>query len=143
LITEDDILSQEGRDRAAANAAGTIAAAPSSGAVAVDQAQEVQALADAAMMPAPTATITTESGETINTADVLRYAGDRTFVLRDGVWTDTAFDPDTMTPVEVAFASDEYFALLSEHPELGAAFALGQQVIVVVGESAYQVTSTA
>jgi hypothetical protein len=74
---------------------------------------------------------------------VLRYAGDRTFVLRDDVWTDTAFDPDAMIPVEVSFASDEYFALLSEHPELGAAFALGQQVVVVVGDSAYRVTSAA
>jgi Ca-activated chloride channel family protein len=143
LITEDDIHSQDARNQAAAAAAGKISAAPSSGSIAVDQAQEVQALADAAMMPVPTATVMTESGESINTADVLRYAGDRTFVLRDGVWTDTAFDPDAMTPIEVSFASDEYFALLSEHPELGAAFALGQQVVVVIGDSAYRVTSAA
>ena len=48
-----------------------------------------------------------------------------------------------MTAVDVPFASDEYFALLGEHPELGAAFALGQQVIVVLDETAYRVTAEA
>ena len=52
------------------------------------------------------------------------------FILRDGVWTDTTYDPATMTATDVPFASDEYFTLLGEHPELGPAFALGQQVIV-------------
>jgi hypothetical protein len=46
-----------------------------------------------------------------------------------------------MTTLDVPFASDEYFALLGEHPELGPAFALGQQVIVVVDGTAYQVTA--
>ena len=78
---------------------------------------------------------------TVSAADVMRYAGSRTFILRDGVWTDTAYNPDAMTVVEVPFASDEYFALLGEHPELGAAFALGQQVLAVVGDTAYRVTA--
>ena len=65
----------------------------------------------------------------------------RAFVLRDGVWTDTSYRPRRMTTVDVPFASDEYFALLGEHPELGRAFALGQQVIVVVGDTAYRVTA--
>ena len=72
---------------------------------------------------------------------MLRYAGTRAFVLRNDVWTDTAYDPDTMTTVDVPFASDEYFKLLGDHPELGAAFALGQQVIVVLDGTAYRVTS--
>jgi Ca-activated chloride channel family protein len=109
----------------------------------VTQAQEVQALADAAMpVPAPTATFVTAAGETVSAAEVLRYAGNRAFVLRDGVWTDTAYDP-AMTTNDVSFASDAYFALLSDHPDLGPAFALGQQVLVVVGEQAYRVTAAA
>jgi hypothetical protein len=48
-----------------------------------------------------------------------------------------------MTTVDVSFASEEYFNLLSEHPGLGRAFALGQEVIVVVGDTAYRVTANA
>ena len=46
LITEDDIHSAEARDRAAEAASSQITAAPASGAAAVNQAQEVQAMAD-------------------------------------------------------------------------------------------------
>jgi hypothetical protein len=77
----------------------------------------------------------------VSAAEVLRYAGSRAFVLRDGVWTDTSFDPAATTTVDVPFASDEYFALLGEHPELGPAFALGQQVIVVLDGTAYRVSA--
>ena len=42
--------------------------------------------------------------------------------------------------VSLHFNSDEYFTLLDEHPELGAAFALGQNVIVVLDGAAYRVT---
>jgi Ca-activated chloride channel family protein len=142
LITEDDIYSEEGRAQAADEAALRVAEAPSSGSIAVDQAQEVQALADADIaMPAPTMTIENEAGEMISAAEVLRYVGDRAFVLRDGVWTDTTYNPDAMTTTDVTFASDEYFALLEEHPELGRAFALGQQVVVVIEDTAYRVTA--
>ena len=118
------------------------ASAPTSGAAAVNQAQEVQALAGAdKAAPLPAATFVTESGQTVSAADVLRYAGDRAFILQDGVWTETTYDPERMQTVDVPFASDEYFTLLSEHPELGAAFALGQQVIVVLNDTAYRVTA--
>lgn len=141
LITEEDIHSRASRDRAAAEAVSRINAAPASGAAAVDQAQEVQAMADAAMpAAAPTATFVTGTGETVSAADVLRYAGDRAFVLRDGTWTDTVFDASTMTAVEVPFASDAYFALLEEHPDLGPALALGRNVIVVTGDTVYHIT---
>jgi Ca-activated chloride channel homolog len=141
LITEDDIHSAEARDMAAANASKQIQAAPASGAQAVTQAQEVQALADADFAaPVPAATFVAASGETVSADEVLRYVGNRAFVLRDAVWMDTAYDAETMTTNDVPFASDAYFALLSEHPELGPAFALGQQVIVVLDGAAYRVT---
>ena len=90
----------------------------------------------------PMATYVTEDGVEVSAAEVLRYAGTGAFVLRDDVWTDTAFNPDTMTTIDVPFASDAYFDLLSQNPGLGAAFALGQQVIVVLDEVAYRVTAT-
>ena len=140
LITEDDILSQDARNQAADAASSRIASAPASGAEAVTQAQEVQALADAeSAAPLPMATFVTADGDEVNAAEVLRYAGTRAFILRDGVWTDTAYDPAAMTTTNVPFASDEYFRVLGEHPELGAAFALGQQVVVVLDDTAYRV----
>jgi hypothetical protein len=89
------------------------------------------------------ATFVTDAGEEVSAAEVLRYAGTRAFVLRDGVWTDTTYDPATMTATDVPFASDAYFTLLGEYPELGPAFALGQQVIVVLDGKAYRVTAEA
>lgn len=142
LITEDDILSSEARDRAADEAVSRIQSAPASGAAAVDQAQEVQALADASVAaPLPQATYISAEGETVSAAEVMRFAGTRTFVLRDDIWTDLSYDEGAMETIDVPFASDDYFALLDEHPELGAAFALGQNVIVVLDFTAYRVTS--
>jgi len=141
LITEDDIFSSEARDRAADEAVSRIQSAPSSGSAAVDQAQEVQALASADMAaPVPQATYVSAEGETVSAAEVMRFAGTWTFVLRDDIWTDLSFDQTTMETIDVPFASDEYFTLLDEHPELGAAFALGQNVIVVLDGAAYRVT---
>jgi hypothetical protein len=65
----------------------------------------------------------------------------KTFLLQDGVWTDTTFEPDTMETVKIAFLSDAYFDLLSEQPELGAYLALGERVIVVVEGTAYEITT--
>jgi Ca-activated chloride channel homolog len=141
LITEEDFLSDEARETAIYDASSGISAAPASGAQAVDQAQEVQALADAEVFAMPTARVVTESGEEITAAEVLRYAGDRAFVLREGVWTDTTYDPETINTVDVPFASEAYFALLSEHSELGPAFALGHEVVAVLDGIAYRVTA--
>jgi hypothetical protein len=65
--------------------------------------------------------------------------GDKTFVLHDGVWTDTEFDPDKMAPQPVSFGSDDYFALVVARPELGRYFALGDHVVVVLEGTAYEV----
>ncbi|MFN8594476.1 MAG: VIT domain-containing protein [Thermomicrobiales bacterium] len=140
LITEEDILSPEVRGNVAYDAAGPLTEAPTSGEAAVTQAKEVQALADASQAPVPAPTMVTASGEVINPAEMLRYAGDRAFIMRDGFWTDTTFDPETMTTIDVAFGSETYFALLGEHPELAPTFALGQKVITVLGDTAYRVT---
>jgi Ca-activated chloride channel family protein len=45
-----------------------------------------------------------------------------------------------MTTQAVLFLSDAYFALLTERPELGAFFALGDRVIVMVDGTAIEVT---
>ena len=73
---------------------------------------------------------------------MVRVIGSRTFILLDGVWVDTAFDPDTMTTTQVPFLSQDYFALSSARPELAAAFALGKRVIAFSGGQAYEVIAS-
>lgn len=78
-----------------------------------------------------------ESGASQNP---IQTVGEKTFIWQGGVWTDTAFNPDEMTTEKVVFLSDAYFTLLSDKPELGDYFALGERVIVVLDGVAYEVT---
>ncbi|MDP9357284.1 MAG: hypothetical protein M3R02_18750, partial [Chloroflexota bacterium] len=138
LITEDDILTAEGRGEVAARETERMAAAPSSssGQEAVDEAQASGDLVAANTAPVATPT---GSGEGAAADGAIRIIGSRTFTLRNGIWTDTGFDPSRMSTVQVAFASDAYFRLLETNPDLGPAFALGQRVIALSGGQAYEV----
>lgn len=143
LLTEDDILSAAGRERAVDQARAQAAQpAPSSGAAAVTVAQETGDMAIADASGGIPTDIVTASGETIETGGRITHAAGRAFLLRDGVWTDTAFDGASMEATEVAFLSEAYFALLAERPELAEAFALGEQVIVVAGDEAWEITAS-
>lgn len=62
-------------------------------------------------------------------AETRRVDG-RTFVLRDGVWTDARFKPDMQKTVIKPY-SKAYFDVLAQLPELRSAFALGSRMIVV------------
>jgi hypothetical protein len=53
----------------------------------------------------------------------------RTFVSRDGVWTDARYRP-TMPTTKIKPFSHAYFDLLERLPELRAVFALGGNVLV-------------
>ncbi len=94
------------------------------------------AQAEAPAMPMPAATAT---GGEMSQAAPVRYAGDKTFVLHEGIWTDTTFDPERLATVPVAFGSDDYFALVASRPEWGRYFALGSHVIIVLDGTAYEV----
>ena len=72
-------------------------------------------------------------------ADIIRTVGARTFVYTEGLWVDTAFDPDSMETTKVAFLSDDYFELAAAVPELADAFALGSHVIALSDGIAYEV----
>ncbi len=133
LITEDDILTRAGREEVAGDAYEAAVAAPmeSSGGAAVDAASTSASMADADN--AAPAQYAEEGVE-------LRAIGDRAFLFKDGVWTETTFDADAMETVQIEFASEEYFALLAEHPDLAVAFALGEHVIAISDGVAYEVT---
>jgi hypothetical protein len=63
-------------------------------------------------------------------AGTTRRIDARTFMLRDGVWTDTRFRTDMETIIIKPY-SKAYFDLLTLLPELRSTFALGDRVIVV------------
>ncbi|HEX5500058.1 MAG TPA: hypothetical protein VFX03_12560, partial [Thermomicrobiales bacterium] len=135
LVTAPDVLTEAGRDAAVAQAREQAATpAEVSGSGAVDKAQAAASMRDGSVAAPLPATVAGADGVAVAVDEVVRAAGDRTFVLRDDVWTDTTFDPESMTPQRVAFGSDAFFSLLNDHPELAPAFALGQRVIVVAAD---------
>lgn len=131
LVSENLPLGAEEQERISAEQYSQLAgaAAPSYGQEAVEKAQDQSALAGAEAPLAPQG----------SDAQTVRIIGSRTFVLDGEKWIDTAFDPARQTIIKTAFLSDDYFALAYANPSLAAAFALGQAVIVVSGDSAYEV----
>jgi Ca-activated chloride channel family protein len=111
--------------------------APSFGQDAVEKAAGQGAMAEA---EAPLEGLEHVGGVTVS--EVVQNVGAQSFVYVDGVWTDTRFDPDTMSTKKVAFLSDDYFDLITARPELAGAFALGEQVIAFADGTAYEVVST-
>ncbi len=135
LVTEEMPLGQAQQERIAEQEFAQMEAAPAapfSGPEAVQKAADEGQMSAAESVAAPPA----------EAADVVKIVGARTFVLRDGVWVDTAFDPDTMQTVKVPFLSEDYFALAEARPELGEAFALGPRVIVLSEGVAYEVVDS-
>ena len=128
LVEEEyDVLSEEGREKAAEEQLRLYATpAPVAGAPAVEKSLGQRDLREAESVGS-------------STSERVRQVGDRAFILQDGVWVDTTFDPEKMTPAKVGFSSDAYFELLQARPDLGPYLALGPRVIVVVDGQAYEV----
>jgi Ca-activated chloride channel family protein len=103
------------------------AAAPRSGAAAVAKAQSEAQMRDADTAPEAPA------------GSTLRQVGDKTFVLQNGVWVDSAFDAKKTKPEPIKFGSDQYFKLLTDHPEIARYLALGDKVTLVLQGKAYAV----
>jgi Ca-activated chloride channel family protein len=132
LVTEPMPLGDAEQDRIATeqlNQMQAMPAAPAYGQEAVEKAARQGFLAGADAVAAPP----------VEAAQRVRIHGARTFIYYDGLWIDTTFDPETTRAVEVAFLSDDYFALAESSPELASAFALGPAVIVLSDGIAYQV----
>jgi Ca-activated chloride channel family protein len=143
LVEEtEEALSEGGRERIALEVQATAAPAPAYGQDAVDRSAAEKALAGAQAAPAallPQGLGDAPADEYGNPLSPVRHVGDKTFVLRQGIWTDTTFDPTKMTPVQVGFGSDDYFALVASRPEWGRYFALGEHIIVLLEGIAYEV----
>jgi Ca-activated chloride channel family protein len=132
LVTEPLPLGAAEQERIAADEykqALEMPAAPASGQDAVEQAADQGALSAA---EAPAALDQQSAGR-------VRIVGPRTFILSDGVWVDTAYDPIKMQTQKVAFLSEDYFTLAEARPDLAAAFALGKRVIALSEGVAYEI----
>jgi len=132
LVQEEaDVLTREGRQIIVEEEFNTFSAVPQAvaGEEAVLEAEAKAAIQSADLAEAPAAEV----------AEVVKIVGDKTFVFRDGVWTDTTFDPSQGTTQKVGFGGEAYFDLLAARPDMGAYFSLGERVIVVVGDAAYEV----
>ncbi len=129
LIQEEDILTEAGREEVERQFM-ALPTAPAWGAPAAGRADEENKMlgAESGGVPMPE-----------EAAQVMRLVGNKTFVLRDGVWIDTAFNPARMSTTKVGFGSDAYFDLLAARPEWGVYFALGMRVIFVAEGMAYEV----
>jgi len=63
---------------------------------------------------------------------LMQSAGGRTFVNIDGVWVDESAK-DSQKTVKVKFGSPEYFRIYEKAGKLKAAFALGERIVISIG----------
>lgn len=134
LVTDPMPLGAANQERLSHDEFEAMEAMPSpavSGEAAVEKAVEQGALSRAEVAPPVPET----------TDRKVRTLGAQTFVFCDGVWMDTTYDPDSMEPMQVAFLSPDYFALAQSRSDVAAALALGEKVIIVVGDKAYEVVA--
>lgn len=135
LVTEELPLGSAQQDRIAAEQYSQMSempAEPAFGQSAVEKAMGMGGMADAS---APVA-------NPEDTQTRVKVIGARTFILSNGVWMDTGYDPDVMIPTRVSFLSEDYFNLLASDPALGAAFALGERVIAISGGKIFEVVDS-
>jgi|APLak6261675434_1056106.scaffolds.fasta_scaffold01768_2 Ca-activated chloride channel family protein len=71
-------------------------------------------------------------GERVN--DPVRVASGRTFLYRNGGWIDSEAQTGTSKQLKVKYLSDAYFALLKARPDLKAALALSDRLVIVIGK---------
>jgi hypothetical protein len=63
----------------------------------------------------------------------------RDSIYSDGVWVDTQYDAKKMTTLKITYLSAEYFNLAFSNPDVAAGLALGEQVILVIGNEAVEI----
>jgi Ca-activated chloride channel family protein len=126
LVDErQDILTEAGRELVARNSAPAVTAMPSFGEKAVADSQAQNTLTQAE-----------RSGD--NETAEIKLVANKTFILRQGIWTDTSYDPQQMSTTPLQFGSPTHFKVLAEHPQWARYFAVGEQVIVVLDGVVYQ-----
>ena len=123
-----EIFSEEGRHEAGDRLAPAMADPPATGASAVERSQVLGGY-QYAEGPAPMESDVVEQ---------LKVVGDRAFVLRDDVWTDSGYQ-EGMSTTKFDFGGEEYYQALAQRPDWGPFFALGERVIFLSDGQAYEV----
>lgn len=133
FLVQEEVFTPEGKEEAARKLMPSLSVAPeaSFGAQAV-QRSIIQKGLQGTTAPVPS-----------EVPAVIKQSGDKTFILKGGVWIDTTFEQGKMEVIEVPFGSEAYFRLLSENPGIGRHFSLGKQIIVVEKGKAYKVVEKA
>lgn len=108
--------------------ANAVAAAPATGQPAVEAAKKVSEMRDATAL---------SQAQGSAGADQVRTAGDKTFILRGGIWTDTAYKGGPL--VYLKLGSDRYLALAAARADLARYLAAGSPLILQDGDKAYGV----
>lgn len=160
LIEEEMILAEPWRLRERADRPGIGGGgfggfgggAPASGAGAVAQSRQLQALQKAGTIAPPTALTggwADQSMETLGyhvenalvarqAIERLRTIGDRSFYLKGKVWIDSQYQAGSKL-IEIEAFSDAYFELLRRYPKLHQYLTLGENVLLQLGKVAVQI----
>lgn len=97
------------------------------------------ARASASQRSATTLSAADAASAVVGAGGEARRSGDRLFVLRDSVWTDTGLK-DSTTRLKIRPYSAAYFKVLELLPELREPFALGEKAIVAGRSIAIEIT---
>jgi Ca-activated chloride channel homolog len=100
---------------------------------------QFEAAKSAAAQRSATSISAADSASGVRDDSNVRRAGNVTFVLRDGVWTDVRYK-NSGTVLRVKPFSDAYFRLLELQPDLREPFSIGEHVIVAGRSMAIEVT---
>jgi Ca-activated chloride channel family protein len=104
-----------------------LAAAPASGAAAVQNSEANNRLRQAEAVP-------------VAPEEQIRVVGERTFLRSGELWLETT--GGASAPAErtvVPFGSDAYFALLDAHPDAGRFLAVGPRLVLMLGGQWYEI----
>lgn len=106
-----------------------IAMAPSSGRAAVTREKSINKLKSSVAL------------EDSSKAATIKIAHDKTFYLKGGVWTDSAYEPAKGALTTIEFGSSKYFDLVRANPGLARYLSVGANVIVVFDGRAYRIVA--
>lgn len=82
-----------------------------------------------------------ESRVVIKNSSQNQFIANKNFINDNNIWVDAEFDKDKSLPVvELKFASEEFFKVLNEIPQLAPYFSLGEEVTIVWQNKIYRVT---
>ena len=115
--------------------------AESSGAGAVRQSAQQNSMQSNTTLSPAGAAVRLEDQIIIGNTMQNQFVAQKNFINQSNVWVDAEYRPELkQTVVNLKFASEEYFAVLSRERELAQYFALGEEVVVVFKNQVYRVT---